>query len=97
MLAQGHSSSAKRGGLVADVSSWLIFLKKKKKERKEITVWMEDKEGGESREDKVKGRDLGHIMATFLSHKKQRIFSNRSIKFWKQSHDVVYIRLFSLF
>ena len=28
MLAQGHSSSAKRGGLVADVSSRLIFLKK---------------------------------------------------------------------
>ena len=30
MLAQGQSSSAKRGGLVADVSSVLIFLKKKK-------------------------------------------------------------------
>ena len=29
MLAQGQSSSAKRGGLVADVSSGLIFLKKK--------------------------------------------------------------------
>ena len=29
MLAQGHSSSAKRGGLAADVSSGLIFLKKK--------------------------------------------------------------------
>ena len=28
MLAQGQSSSAKRGGLVADVSSGLIFLKK---------------------------------------------------------------------
>ena len=36
MLAQGHSSSAKRGGLAA-VSSGLIFLKRKKrkKERKE--------------------------------------------------------------
>ena len=34
MLAQGQSSSAKRGGLMADVSSGLIF-KKKKKERKE--------------------------------------------------------------
>ena len=34
MLAQGQSSSAKRGGLVADVSSGLIFLKKRKKERK---------------------------------------------------------------
>ena len=32
MLAQGQSSSAKRGGLAADVSSELIFLKKKKKE-----------------------------------------------------------------
>ena len=31
MLAQGQSSSAKRGGLVADVSSGLIFLLKKKK------------------------------------------------------------------
>ena len=31
MLAQGQSSSAKRGGLVADVSSGLIFLKKQKK------------------------------------------------------------------
>ena len=29
MLAQGHSSSAKRGGLVADASPGLIFLKKK--------------------------------------------------------------------
>ena len=28
MLAQGQSSSAKRGGLVADGSSGLIFLKK---------------------------------------------------------------------
>ena len=32
MLAQGQSSSAKRGGLVADVSSGVIFLKKKKRE-----------------------------------------------------------------
>ena len=31
MLAQGQSSSAKRGGLAADGSSGLIFLKKKKK------------------------------------------------------------------
>ena len=30
MLAQGQSSSAKRGGLAADVSSGLVFLKKKK-------------------------------------------------------------------
>ena len=30
MIAQGQSSSAKRGGLAADVSSGLIFLKKKK-------------------------------------------------------------------
>ena len=29
MLAQGQSSSAKRGGLAVDVSSGLIFLKKK--------------------------------------------------------------------
>ena len=31
MLAQGQSSSAKRGGLAVDVSSGLIFLRKKKK------------------------------------------------------------------
>ena len=31
MLAQGQSSSAKTGGLEADVSSGLIFLKKKRK------------------------------------------------------------------
>ena len=31
MLAQGQSSSAKTGGLAADVSSELIFLKKTKK------------------------------------------------------------------
>ena len=34
MLAQGQSSSAKRGGLVADVSSRLIFLKKQKMGRR---------------------------------------------------------------
>ena len=34
MLAQGQSSSAKRGGLVADVSSGLIFLKRKKQTHK---------------------------------------------------------------
>ena len=31
MLAQGQSSSAKRGGLAGDISSELILLKKKKK------------------------------------------------------------------
>ena len=35
MLAQGQTSSAKRGGLAADVSSGLIFLKKKKKKSQE--------------------------------------------------------------
>ena len=39
MLAQGQSSSAKRGGLAADVSSGLIFLKKKNKQKKN---WRED-------------------------------------------------------
>ena len=39
MLAQGQSSSEKRGGLVADVSSGLIFLKKKKaKAEKALTM-----------------------------------------------------------
>ena len=36
MLAQGQSSSAKRGGLVADVSSGLNFLKKK---RGTVSMW----------------------------------------------------------
>ena len=35
MLAQGQSSSAKRGRLAADVSSGLIFLKKKKEKKAE--------------------------------------------------------------
>ena len=41
MLAQGQSFSAKRGGLAADVSSGLIFLKKKKrkKETKTNRIW----------------------------------------------------------
>ena len=37
MLAQGQSSSAKRGGLAVDVSSGLIFLQKKKKILKKKT------------------------------------------------------------
>ena len=38
MLAQGQPSSAKTGGLVADVSSGLIFLKKKKQAMP--TLWI---------------------------------------------------------
>ena len=34
MLTQGQSSSAQRGALAVDVSSGLIFLKKKKKKGK---------------------------------------------------------------
>ena len=34
MLAQGQFSSAKRGGLAADISSGLMFLKKEKKDIK---------------------------------------------------------------
>ena len=33
MLAQGQASPAKRGGLAADVSSGLIFLKKKERKK----------------------------------------------------------------
>ena len=41
MLAQGQSSSAKRGGLAADVSSGLIFLKgTKKKLPKHFPEWL---------------------------------------------------------
>ena len=38
MLAQGQSSSAKRGGLATDVSSGLIFLTKKQKRQKEVGI-----------------------------------------------------------
>ena len=38
MLARGQSSSAKRGGLAADVSSGLIFLQKKKITKLEIDI-----------------------------------------------------------
>ena len=38
MLAQGQSSSAKRGGLVADVCSGLIFLRKKQKKEKYMPI-----------------------------------------------------------
>ena len=41
-LAQLQSSSAKRGGLAADVSSGLIFLKKKKKDRRFILETIEN-------------------------------------------------------
>ena len=45
MLAQGQSSSAKRGGLAADVSSGLIFLKKKKDELVEPSIFKRKKGG----------------------------------------------------
>ena len=35
MLAQGHSSSRKRGRLATDISLWPIFLTKKKQEEEE--------------------------------------------------------------
>ena len=38
MLAQGQSSSAKRGGLAADVSSGLIFLKQKQKQKQKLDL-----------------------------------------------------------
>ena len=38
MLAQGQSSSAKRGGLDVDISSGLIFCRRKKK--KKIDEWL---------------------------------------------------------
>ena len=40
MLAQGQSPSAKRGGLAADVSSGLIFLKKNTKNKKPTTMYL---------------------------------------------------------
>ena len=50
MLAQGQSSSAKRAGLVADVSSGLIFLKRKEKVRNSVN-WEKEKKQ-EEREKK---------------------------------------------
>ena len=44
MLAQGQSSSAKRGGLAADVSSGLIFLKRKKRKKQDLKVRKKTKE-----------------------------------------------------
>ena len=38
MLAQGQSSSAKRGRLAADISSGLIFLKKQNERKKEFDL-----------------------------------------------------------
>ena len=45
MLAQGQSSSAKRGGLAADVSSGLIFLRKKKKTSNLFSLLQDSAEG----------------------------------------------------
>ena len=44
MLAQGQSSSAKRGGLAVDVSPGLIFLKKEKKKKEWVRRAGEEKE-----------------------------------------------------
>ena len=41
MLAQGQSSSAKKGGLVADVNSGLIFLKTKVSNINTVQKWNE--------------------------------------------------------
>ena len=52
MLAQGQSSSAKRGGLAADVSSGLIFLKKKKERRRlPLGSWWAEQQQWELSED----------------------------------------------
>ena len=39
MLAQGQSCSAKRGGLMAGVSSGLVFCEKKKEGTDLIGIW----------------------------------------------------------
>ena len=54
MLAQGQSSSAKRGGLAAAVSSGLLFLKKKEKENAQ--KWNKGKKEGK-REGGKRGRN----------------------------------------
>ena len=48
MLAQGQSSSAKRGGLAADVSSGLNFLKKTKTNKNKTTLLMNEEKTGMS-------------------------------------------------
>ena len=53
MLAQGQSSSAKRGGL-AEVSSGLIFLKKKKKRRKKKEINLKQHIMGKYFEERLK-------------------------------------------
>ena len=72
MLAQGQSSSAKRGGLAA-VSSGLIFLQKKKKKKKTtlkaVSLFFQDAES------QTKSNDCGLIttykMSTVATQMKQ--------------------------
>ena len=54
MLAQGQSSSAKTGALAADVSSELIFLKKKKKRKLSMATFNNLPKLAEFRKDRTK-------------------------------------------
>ena len=53
MLARGQSSSAKRGGLVADVSSGLIFLKKIKDRDSAVRSFLKTKKNPQNKQKRV--------------------------------------------
>ena len=80
MLAQGQSSSAKRGGLAADVSSGLIFLKKKKKRKgflrsKSLRITVRDPQ------EKVKGSNkLGPKTGKSLKKKSPQMYNEHDKK-----------------
>ena len=65
MLAQGQSSSAKRGGLAADISSGLIFLKTKKKSES-LRADHTHREGNST--PPSEGKSVKEFMDKFLNH-----------------------------
>ena len=67
MLAQGQSSSAKRGGLAADVSSELIFLKNKKSYRKKQLLGKQTGLQAQVESSPAQGRTTTHLPPFALS------------------------------
>ena len=74
MLAQGQSSSAKSGGLAADVSSGLIFLKNKQTNNKQIQEEEEWAEAAKGMEFIAAGPALGAVCA---GEEKQKLGGRR--------------------
>ena len=67
-VSSGPPSSAKRGGLAADVSSGLIFLKKKKRKDTKLYVFYDLNENGERKVDlKKTKRKCAKITIVVLS------------------------------